>query len=125
MLVGQCVLVRNFRPGPTWLPGTVINCNSPLSYQVKVSGERIWNRHIDHLLEAVDPPQVSSTIDIPDSPSGISIQPTSTELVADPGEENRSESESVEFTECPEVSPMSSPVPVSAQTPPSTYATAA
>ena len=121
LFVGQRVLVRNFRPGPTWLPGTVVNCNGPLSYQVKVSGDRIWNRHIDHLLEAVDSPRASSTVDIPDSPSRVSIQPTSTELVTDPGEENRSESESVEVTECPAVPPVSSPGPVSAQTPPRRY----
>ena len=47
--VGDKVLARNFRPGSKWIPGTVTDCLSPTSYQVKVHEGMIWRRHIDHL----------------------------------------------------------------------------
>ena len=39
-MVGQRVMVRNLRPGPSWIPGTVVGCNDPLSYVVEVKGEK-------------------------------------------------------------------------------------
>ena len=56
----------------------------PLSYQVKVSGDRIWNRHIDHLLESVDTPQTSS-VSIPNTSFEKSVPQISSELDTTPG----------------------------------------
>ena len=105
LFVGQRVLVCNFRPGPTWVPGTIIKCNGPLSYQVKVSDDRIWNRHMNHLLESVDTRQ---TFSISDSPSEVLSHPNSSESVqTDEVSSRRSESEPVEITGQPESTPLS------------------
>ena len=36
LTVGQRVMVRNFRQGPRWIPGTVVKQKGPLIYLVKV-----------------------------------------------------------------------------------------
>ena len=41
-MIGQRVMVRNLRPGPTWIPGTVVERSGPLSYIVQVRGEQAW-----------------------------------------------------------------------------------
>ena len=51
--VGDKVLAKNFRPGSKWVPGTVVDCLSPMSYQVKVHNGMIWRRHVDHLQHIV------------------------------------------------------------------------
>ena len=43
------VFVRNFSGGPTWLPGTVIATHGPLSFEVRLSDNRVVRRHIDHV----------------------------------------------------------------------------
>lgn len=51
--VGDCVLVRNYRGPPRWLPGTVVRQKGPVSYAVKVHTPRglaVWHRHQDQLL---------------------------------------------------------------------------
>ena len=60
LFLGQRVLVRNLRPDQTWNPGTVIEKNGPLSYLVQVSSDRVWKRHIDHIREMHDSPQVET-----------------------------------------------------------------
>ncbi len=57
LCVGQRVLVHNFRPDSKWLSGTVVERTGPLSYRVQVAGDRIWSRHVDHLLQSMDTPQ--------------------------------------------------------------------
>ena len=47
--VGQAVLVLNFREGPRWIPGKILEKMGPVSYQVVVQGQT-WKRHIDQLL---------------------------------------------------------------------------
>ncbi len=65
--VGQRVLARNQRSGPTWIPGTIVKQQGPLSYQVQVAENRVWRRHVDHLHESVDSPHISS------SPSPVTV----------------------------------------------------
>lgn len=45
---GQSVMARNYRAGPPWLPGTVVDVTGPVSYKVAVNGA-IWRRHTDQL----------------------------------------------------------------------------
>jgi len=45
---GQAVMVHNFRPGPSWVPGTIRKQLGPLSFTVDVQGQQ-WKRHTDHL----------------------------------------------------------------------------
>ncbi len=59
--VGQRVLARNQCSGPTWIPGTIVKQQGPLSYQVQAAENRVWRRHVDHLLESVDSPHISSS----------------------------------------------------------------
>lgn len=42
LTVGQRVMVRNFRVGPCWIPGTVVKQNGPLTYLVKVRENQVW-----------------------------------------------------------------------------------
>ena len=51
--MGDKVLATNFRPGSKWVPRTVVDYLSPMSYQVKVHDGMIWRRHVDHLQHIV------------------------------------------------------------------------
>ena len=55
--MGQRALVRNYRPGEDWTPGTVIERRSPHSYTVQVANDQVWHQHIDQLKERQDSPQ--------------------------------------------------------------------
>ena len=55
-MIGQRVMARNLRPGPKWIPGTIVGRNGPLSYVVQVEGGQVWKRHIEHLREVGDTP---------------------------------------------------------------------
>ena len=57
LCVGQRVLVRNYRPGEDWVPGTVVDRKGPHSYTVQVANGQLWHRHIDQLKEMKDSPQ--------------------------------------------------------------------
>ena len=52
--VGQQVMVRNLRPGPDWIPGTILRQLGPLSYEVEVEQGLQWKRHVDHLRELAE-----------------------------------------------------------------------
>ena len=54
--VGQPVMVRNLRPGPTWIPGIIVKQSGPLSYIVSVLDGMRWKQHVDHLRERVQLP---------------------------------------------------------------------
>lgn len=66
-MVGQRVMVRNLRPGPSWIPGTIVERNGPLSYVVQVKGEQVWKRHVEHLQEVGDTPVEEPTRDRDDT----------------------------------------------------------
>ena len=74
-IIGQRVLVCNYRPGPSWLPGTIMSCPGPLTYLVQVVGNCVWKCYIDQLLQTSDSPQNSTpvpsttSVPIPQSPS--------------------------------------------------------
>ena len=46
---GQSVMAKNFRSGPDWVPGVIVQQLGPLTYLVDVSNGRLWKRHVDHL----------------------------------------------------------------------------
>ena len=47
---GQHVFVRNFREGPKWKQGVIVERCGPLTYLVQADGsESVWKRHVDHL----------------------------------------------------------------------------
>ena len=39
-------MVRNHKPGPDWVPATVVACLGPLSYLVEMEKKQLWRRHI-------------------------------------------------------------------------------
>ena len=55
--IGQRMMARNYRAGPVWIPGTVVERNGPLSYLIKANGGQLWRRHIDQLREREDTPR--------------------------------------------------------------------
>ena len=42
-------MVRNLRPGPTWIPASKAEQRGPLSYMVTVENGEQWRWHVDHL----------------------------------------------------------------------------
>ena len=63
--VGHVVWVRNWREGPKWVKGVIVDRLGPLSYLVRIGKEALWRRHIDQLRDGVsDPsPELSSVND--------------------------------------------------------------
>jgi transposase InsO family protein len=47
--VGQSVMVKNFRPGPDWIPATIVEKLGPLSYVIETQDLQLWRRHVDHV----------------------------------------------------------------------------
>ena len=47
--IGSSVLAKNFNSMPTWLPGIITACLSPLTYSIQLKDGRIWERYIDHI----------------------------------------------------------------------------
>ena len=48
-MMGQSVMVKNFRTGPTWMPGIIVQQLGPLTYMIEVSAGKFWKRHVDHV----------------------------------------------------------------------------
>ena len=47
--IGQNVVARKYRGGDKWVPGIIAAQTGPLSYQVRVASNTVWNRHADQL----------------------------------------------------------------------------
>ena len=59
--IGDKVIAKNFQAGPKWVQGTIVDCLSSASYQVKVFDGMLWRRHVDHLQHVTEQePEVSS-----------------------------------------------------------------
>ena len=43
------MVARNYRGGDKWVPGIIAAQTGPLSYQVRVASNTVWNRHADQL----------------------------------------------------------------------------
>jgi hypothetical protein len=55
-IVGDRVLARNYRPGPDWIPGTIVEVLGPVTYTVETEdGGQRWKRHIDQLKDWLAP----------------------------------------------------------------------
>ena len=42
-------MARNYRDGPKWMVGVVVERKGPLSYVVQVNHGMLWRRHVDQL----------------------------------------------------------------------------
>ena len=49
MFVGQHVMARNLRPGPDWVPATIVEVQGPVTYLVETDDRQIWKRHLYQL----------------------------------------------------------------------------
>ncbi len=47
--MGDQVMVRNFRPGPDWIPGTITVVLGPVTYTVNTDDGHQWKRHTDQI----------------------------------------------------------------------------
>ena len=47
--IGEKVMVKNLRPGPTWIPGTVTKQLGPVTFSITTDDGQVWKRHIDHI----------------------------------------------------------------------------
>ena len=62
--VGDPVFARNYAKGKTWLPGTVLGVDGPVSFVVRLSDGRVWRRHCEQLRSrSLDPS--SDYFDVP------------------------------------------------------------
>ena len=55
--VDQEVMARNWRPGPEWVRGVVMERLGPLTYHIRTSSGQLWKRHIDQVRELGDHPE--------------------------------------------------------------------
>ena len=93
--VGQNVQAHNFRAGPRWVAGVIVERLGPLTYLVQVDSGVFWRRHIDQLRSAHDKPVEQST-----------IVPTNTSLLPDVPSPNQSDFVPIVETEHSEPSPV-------------------
>ena len=111
--VGQQVLVRSYRPGPTWLHGTIVERTGPLSYVVQVQDGLRWKRHVDQLLQSRSRESLPQTTEPVPCPT-VQAPTTSTfsSTVAAPVEKSPAESQPDSRAKTrPEIRESSSPSP--------------
>ena len=46
-LIGQNVMAKNFRNGPRWLPGVIVEQLGTLTFLVQLDNGMFWKRHVD------------------------------------------------------------------------------
>ena len=66
--VGDSVMARNYRDGPKWMTGVVIERKGPLSYIIQMESGMLWRRHVDQLRDGVTAIIPESDTDIPVGP---------------------------------------------------------
>lgn len=77
--IEQAVWVRNYRDGPKWIKGVVVDKLGPVSYLVKTMNGDLWRRHVDQLRAAMDSENVTDEADemfFPATPAVPPSQPT-------------------------------------------------
>ena len=60
----DAVYVKNFAPGPRWLPGVVTRRTGPLSYVIRLANEREVRRHVDHVKRSATKVNVPDLIEL-------------------------------------------------------------
>ena len=74
MLEGEAVYASNFRSGPNWMPGALIQSTGPTSFAEQMENGQLWRRHQDHLIPRSSVPQ-EPTVDQEFSPPQEAEQP--------------------------------------------------
>ena len=111
-IVGDRVMARNLRPGPDWVPSTIVEVLGPVTYVVETESGQRWKRHADQLKDWL--PSVTTTSgstsedvleavsDTEEAPEEPAADPTN----ADPTEPNVEEPETPEPSTPPEPEPV-------------------
>ena len=98
---GDLVFVKNFNPGPQWIPGEVKEVSDPVSYVIQLKDGRQRRCHVDHLHARTgdtDTEEMSQIITEDSIPSTPPATPTNTETPAPETPDtptNQSETETV------------------------------
>ena len=67
--IGETVMARNYRDGPKWMEGVVMERKGPLSYVVQVNHGMLWRHHIDQFRNGPrTAPQIDRDVEISTSP---------------------------------------------------------
>ena len=77
-VIGQNVMAKNFRNGPKWLPGVIVEQLRTLTFLVQMDNGMFWKCHVDQLRCQEDKPR-----DVTVSES--TLQVTSSEAFCSPG----------------------------------------
>jgi len=56
-LIGQSVMAKNFRNGPKWLPGVIVEQLGTLTFLVQLDNGMFWKRHVEQLRCLDDTPR--------------------------------------------------------------------
>lgn len=118
--VGDRVLARNHRPGPDWIPSTVVEVLGPVTYTVETDEGHRWKRHADQIKSWISPPRES------DRPQAEPESTSDTDLDPLPEDSTPMDSETPETAETtvespPELAPATADSgPASESTPPDT-----
>ena len=76
--LGQAVVARNYRAGNKWVPGIITAHLGPLSYEVKVTPNTVWRRHVDQLRESAVTPNFNKEQYTPQlNPAVLAVTPQS------------------------------------------------
>ena len=122
-------MAKNYREGPQWMPGLVVDRKGPLSYVIQLDSGMLWRRHIDQL--RLGPDHVvrggSGTETLAEEPLVIEDDDAVTDdshSALDPDSEQTASAHTSENPTAPAVSPSTSPVrryPTRERRPPERY----
>ena len=48
-MIGENVMAKNYRSGPKWLPGVIVEQLGTLTFLVQLDNGMFWKRHVDQL----------------------------------------------------------------------------
>ena len=49
-MIGENVMAKNYRSGPKWLPGVIVEQLETLTFLVQLDNGMFWKRHVNQLL---------------------------------------------------------------------------
>ena len=112
-LIGQNVMVKNFRNGPQWLPGVIVEQLGTLTFLVQLDNGMFWKRHVDQLCCLEDSPR---DVSMPESTTEVTSTETfysdvDTEASAAEGSDNAS-SDAVVTSSTPEANQNENDTPI-------------
>ena len=78
-------MVRDYRPGPDWVPAVVVEVLGPVTYIVETDQGQHWKRHADQLKSWMRRPVTESNPDPNDVSSDVEFVPDESQGDTSPG----------------------------------------